>query len=237
MSNKQLSLYFNNIQIPSFIKITNVKEDIIPSLNATKDETKFEDRKITIDFVIRRNKFIKDSERAELINFIKGDNWKPSTLILNNKIYKAKVTNFEALSGSIRKGEGSIVFTSFDGYLLKNEYENKVVLINKNQNYNILNEGDFDIYPKFKINILSYCTKIKIIDSHGNYLELNGIFNANDVIQIEQEHFKVTNNGNLAMSLLHLKSKRIKLKTQEQLSIKFTDGNASIDMIYIPKFL
>lgn len=232
-----LSLYFNNVRIPDWIKVTNITEDILPNLEVTKEKTKFGEKKIVVEFKFKRNKLIDHKLKYELLQFVKGDNFKESKLILPGRseyYYMAKVTNLSSISGSIRRGEGTIEFTCFN---YKEIQANTCYLEIKNKNSTDINYiGTEETYPKIKIKVTSQCNKIKLIDVNGYFLEFNHSFNANDILEINQEFNKVTLNGVLNMQIWHLKSKRIKFKYGLN-TLRVLDGNVEVTVEWNNKFL
>lgn len=232
-----LSLYFNNVRIPDWIKVTNITEDILPNLEVTKEKTKFGEKKIVVEFKFKRNKLIDHKLKYELLQFVKGDNFKESKLILPGRseyYYMAKVTNLSSINGSIRRGEGTIEFTCFN---YKEIQANTCCLEIKNKNSTDINYiGTEETYPKIKIKVTSQCNKIKLIDVNGCFLEFNHSFNANDILEINQEFNKVTLNGVLNMQIWHLKSKRIKFKYGLN-TLRVLDGNVEVTVEWNNKFL
>ncbi|HAT4336774.1 TPA: hypothetical protein I9092_002197 [Clostridium perfringens] len=232
-----LSLYFNNIRIPDWVKVTNITEDILPTLEATKYKTKLGEKKITIDFKFKRNKLIDHKRKTELLTWLKGDNFKLSKLILPNRIdfyYMAKVTNFSSISGTIRKGEGSIEFTCFNYQEIQ---ANAIKLNITDTTEKIINyTGSEDVYPVFIFKVISACDKIKIRDSNSNFLEFNNSFNKGDILEITQSTNKVMLNNSLNMQIWHLKSKRIKFIPGLN-SLKLEDGNVEVTVKWNNKYL
>lgn len=234
-----LSLYFNDLIIPEWIIVTDIREDIISSLEVTKDTFKLKEKKITITFKFRRNKLIEENKRQELINWIKGDNFKESKLVLPGRsdyYYMAKCTNLSDITGSIRKGAGTIEFTCFNGEY--NSYMQKIIFSNsvkKKINY----PGNVDVYPTIIFKVISQCNKIKLTfknDIMDNFIEFNGNFTQGQVIKFEQVKNKVTVNDNLNMNILHLLSKRSKLIGGNN-EYQLINGNCEVSIIYNLKYL
>ena len=210
-----LSLYFNNVRIPDFIKVVDISESVLPSFaSSTKLSTSFGSRIITISYKVRRDRFITKEQKIELLNFIKGNNFNPSKLILPDNLdiyYMAKVTNVSDITGSRFSGEGTIEFTCFDfrGF----EIESTISESSSNR-LSINYIGTECVYPKININVQSSCTKIKIDFNNSlssNYIEFNGDFKSGDRIILEQETNKVLFNGVSTPSIWSLNSKRNKL--------------------------
>lgn len=206
-----LNLSFGGMRIPSFINITDITETITPTLSATKFKTTFGERVITISFKIKRDMFITKEQKVELLNFIKGDNFGISKLILPNntgRYYMAKVTKVSDLSGGRFFGEGDIEFTCHD----YKEYDvNRTSHNSNNGNLTVKYAGTENIYPTVNINVTGSCNKIKIDfsnSSSSNYLEFNGNFKNGDKIVVNQATNKVTLNNNVNPQIWHLSSKR-----------------------------
>lgn len=232
-----LSLYFNNIRIPDWVKVTNITEDILPTLEATKYKTKLGVKKINIDFKFSRNKLIDSKRKNEFITWLKGNNFKLSKLVLPGRkdfYYMAKVTNFSPINGTIRRGEGSIEFTCFD---YKEIQTNKIKLnINDNSEKNITYDGTEEIYPDFMFKVISSCNKIKIKSGDNRFLEFNNNFNKGDILQIIQSTNKVILNNSLNMQIWSLNSKRIKFIPGLN-SLKLEDGNVEVTVKWNNKYL
>lgn len=232
-----LSLYFNDIIIPDWVKVTNITEDILPTLEATKYKTKLGVKKITIDFKFKRNKLIDHERKSEFIKWLKGDNFKLSKLILpgrKNFYYMAKVTNFSPIDGTIRKGEGSIEFTCFNYQEIQ---ANKIKFnINDNTEKIINYTGSEDVYPDFIFKVISACEKIKIKSGDNKILEFNNSFNKGDVLELIQSTNKVTLNNSLNMQIWNLNSKRIKFVPGLN-SLKLEEGNVEVTVSWNNTYL
>ncbi len=209
-----LSLYFNNIPMPTWLKVTNISESLMPNFESTRFKTSFKKRVISVDISFKRNKNLDRQKKAEFLNFIKGDNFNLSKLSLpnhNDRYYLAKVTDISDIDGSIRKGSGTITFTCFD----YREYEaNKTIATASNNILKVNYLGSEEVYPTIKIIVKSNCSKIKVNFSNGsytNYLEFNNNFKSGDILILEQSTNKLTLNGVNNPTIWHLNSKRNKL--------------------------
>lgn len=234
-----LSLYFNDVILPNWIKVTDIKEDVVGNMEVTEKDTKFKTKVITIEYHFRRNKLIDEEKRQELLAWIVGDNFKASKLILPNRseyFYLAKVTNLGDITGSIRKGKGSIEFTCFDSHSYScNEIK---LSITNNSLFRTFYTGSVKVYPTIRFKINSQTSKIKL--NFGNskfegFIELNGHFNSGQVIELDQSHNKVTVDGNKNMHILHLKSKRSMLVNGIN-EYKLNSGNCTVEIIYREKY-
>ena len=222
-----LNLIFNNVKVPDWIKVVDIKEDLLASSDKIK--------KITVDFKFKRNKLIDTEKRVELIDWVKGNNFEKSKLILPGRLdfyYMAKA-ELSDITGSIRRGEGSIEFICYGSYI--NSYENKLILNNNNEKA-IVYYGDVEVYPKLKIKVKSACSKIKIVHDLG-FIELNNSFNAGNIIEFNQYTFNLKLNNNTNMQILHLSSTRFYLDNKKINKIKLEQGNCEVELSWNNKYL
>ena len=229
-----LSLIFNNNPIPNWIKVRDIQEDVLPSLTVTKGKTALGVKKITIDFYFRRDKLISLENKNELVNWLKGDNFEESKLILptrSERYYMAKCTNLNTISGSIRKGEGSIEFTVFSGEEIDSYKNTTKFTTSTNINYT----GDIEIYPLINFRVRSACSKIKL-QMNDVYIELNNSFNMYDEIEFNQDTYELKVNADTNMQILHLLSKRCKLK-QGNNTYRLISGNCEVELSWNNKYL
>ena len=230
-----LSLFFNNNPIPNFIKVRNIEENIL-SLEASKNKTELKEKKIIIEFYFKRKTLISLEQKYELVNWLKGDNFEESKLILPTRaerFYMAKCTNLSSINGSIRKGEGTIEFTIFSGEEI-DTIQNVVYISNKNE-ITINYFGDIEVYPFITFKVKSACSKIKFA-MNNEFIELNNSFNANNIITFNQDTFNIKLNNNTNMQILHLNSKRSKLKAGVN-TYRLLEGNCEIELSWNNKYL
>lgn len=235
-----LSLYFNNIRIPDWIKVTNISESLIPSFEASRFKTTFKTRVIQVDFSFTRNMNLDKERKFELLEFIKGDNFTPCKLSLpnhNDRYYLAKVTNISDIDGTIRKGSGTITFTCFD----YREYEaTKTTATSSSGNINLKYNGTEEVYPTIKVNVTSSCSKIKINFSNGtssSFLEFNDDFRNGDILILEQSTNKLTVNNINKAEIWHLNSKRHKLMPGTTNSYSLVSGSATFSIEFNTAYL
>lgn len=191
------SLIFNNNNIPQFLKVVNVKEQLF------SDDLP---KEIIIDLVSRKNQIFTVNEKKEILNWVKGDGNGKGRLILpgnSNYFYYAKVKTFINDSENHKKENITITFAVEDNSL-KSSNESSVVL--KQGSNTVLNRSTVTLYPTLRFEIQASCNKIHVED-----VEINGNFVLGDVVIFNQETFNITHNSNGALNLLTLTSKRIKL--------------------------
>lgn len=221
-----LSLIFNNVRIPEWVKVVDIKEDLLPS---SKKE-----RKIIVDFYFRRNKLIETEKRFELISWIKGNNFEDSKLILPNRpdFYYLAKAEIKDISGSIRKGQGTIEFTCSSDYMSVNESK---FYLNDNIEKQIFYKADIKVYPSIIFKVKSACSKIKLKHDLG-FIELNNSFNANNIIEFNQETFNLKLNNETNMHILHLNSTRFYLDHKKTNKIKLEQGNCEVEISWNNKY-
>ena len=220
-----LNLIFNDTKIPDWLKVLNITEDILPSDNK---------KKFIVSFKFQRNKLIDTMKKQELIDFIKGNEFEESKLLLpgrNEFFYwaKAEISNID---GSIRKGQGTIEFTCTK--IEQIEVLETILKIEDNLVHKVYYQADIPVYPAIKFKVLRACNKIKLIVD-DTFLELNHSFNLDDIIEINQETFKVLVNKELKMHILHLLSKRVQLKKGEN-SYQLVNGNCEVEISWNNKY-
>lgn len=235
-----LSLYFNNVRIPNWIKVSNISESLIPSFEATRFKTTFKKRVISIDISFKRNKNLDRERKLELLNFIKGNNFNPSKLSLpnnNDRYYWAKVTDINDINGTIRKGNGTITFTCFD----YKEYDSsKTTATSSGGKISLKYSGTEEVYPVIKINITSNCSNIKINFNNElstSYLEFNYDFRSEDILILEQSTNKLTVNNINKSKIWHLNSKRHKLMPGTTNSYSLVSGSATFSIEFNTAYL
>lgn len=196
------NIIYNNIPLPSFIHVTNVKTQLLPQLN---DRVK--EKIISVDFYVRKKGLMNKQLELKFINWLQGGKEEYSKLTLPNdhsSYYLAKVNNSIDLSGSYRKGEGTIEF------LCKgSKVEKYLNIVDINKNNIIYYSGTAEVKPRIKIKVLSQVSEIKIsIENYkyNNFIKLVGNFNQNDNIEIDLTNNKITKNGIVDLNIMSLDS-------------------------------
>lgn len=193
-----LSLFFNKKKIPNFIHVT----DITIQAFAT------ENRKISVDFVVYRKGLLSNKQLDELASWLKGDDGKDSKLVLPNdttSYYLAKVNNAVDISGSLRKGSGTIEFICQD--TTRKSMFQKTKDITKDSVISYL--GNSKSYPVIRFTIAKSCSELKVSivnDKFNNFIRLAGHFNQGQVIEVDMRKKKVTVDNKLNMQILTLDS-------------------------------
>lgn len=193
-----LSLFFNEKKIPNFMRVTDITIQAFPT----------ETRKINVDFIIYRKGLLSNDQLDELSSWLKGDNGKDSKLVLPNdttSYYLAKVNNTVEISGSLRKGSGTIEFICQDTTRKSMFRKTKIIT----QETVISYSGNSKSYPIIRFTVASSCSELKVSvsnDKFNNFIRLTGHFNQGQVIEVDMKKKKVTADNKLNMQILTLDS-------------------------------
>lgn len=220
MVNFKHEIYFNNIPLPSFVIVKSIDTQILSDITNTTIKSnvgykhkKLElgSKKVTINFSLERIGTLSEFEQQkELLQWLKGDNWKESKLILPDNpdaYYMAICNNGIDLDYDDIEGQGTIEF------LICNPYRvglNTVTLdINELQSYHG-EIGTENIKPKIIFNITSPCEEIKLSiknNDYDNYIRFKHNFLTDDKLIIDMNTKKITLNDNTKMQILTLDSR------------------------------
>lgn len=195
-----LNLYFGERPLPEFVRVKNIDVQLLPD-----EKNK---RKITVDFFIYRKQLLDTAKVNELVEWLLPNDDKEAKLSLPNDLshyYMAKVSNVVDLSGSIRKGEGSIEFTCSPA--------TRVAINPTKVNF----EGSTTVYylgtkptkPKLTITVKEQVSDIELLfnnNKFNNFVKFIGDFKKNQMIVFDLNTMKVTLDGNLRMDILSLDS-------------------------------
>lgn len=230
------NIYFNNVKIPEWLLVTDIELPVLPSFDLNNNAIEKKERIIRISFKYKRRGLDDVSKRQELAEWIKGDNFKDSKLILPNMqdyyfLCRAN-TNIE-ITGSVYIAQGTIEFICTKKLSM---IENKVNKINVEQSASkkIVYFGTVDTYTDLKITVSSECNNIKIKfvnDKYDNYINLEHHFNAGDIIEITAKQTKITVNNILKLPIWTLDSNRHKL-TKGYNTYTFEEGNGTLEVFF-----
>lgn len=234
-----INLFFNDIQIPDWIMVTSIEQDILPKLEVTKRRSIFHSKIVKINFTVRQKCLLDQYKIDELIRWVRGDNFKESKLVLPNSedsYYLAKLkSNINSIQNSVITGKGSIEFILF--YPNRIEFmENKIPLLNANEiNY----IGTANTYPVIEFDITSECEELKVSienSEYNNYFRLKHHFNKGQKVIIDMKTKKVTVNNEVKMQIFTLDS-RFHMITEGINKYTLKLGNADVNIIYQHEYL
>lgn len=225
-----LSLYFNEKKIPNFIKVNNISIQVLPN----QDNEKI----IKVDFFIKRRQLIDNYLIDEFAEWLKGDDFKPSKLVLPNdqdSYYIAKVNNTVEIDGSITRGDGSIEFLC----TLPQRISSIKKSISFTKTESIDYKGNYKSAPLIKFIVLAETQEIKLgfnNSKYRNFIKLVGHFNKSTVIEVDMKRKKVLFNDRLKMTILTLDSFFHYLLPGNNTYI-LENGNCQVEVSYFDEFI
>ncbi len=239
-------LYYNEKPIPDFVIITKIEEPLIGDITNTVissnygskyKKTEFGTKIVKVYCTIKKGfKMLLDTKRiTELNEWLKGDNWGVTKLILPGRDYY-----YEAIVNNAPDLEPNNYTTSFEiEFLILNpdkinltEYESNDMKIN----YMGTSE---EVYPTIILKITNACNELKLSVSnseYNNYIRLKHNFLANDEIIIDMKTKKITVNNIVKMQILTLDSRFHKLTKGENIYTLNT-GNADVKIKYRNRYI
>lgn len=195
-----LSLYFNERQLPSFVRVNNIQVQVLPNEENQK--------KVIVSFYIHRHQLISNDQMDEFATWLKGNDFEPSPLILPNDLtsyYLAKVDNIVDIDGSIVRGEGKIEFLC-----VKSQ---RTSLTPKQQRFTnssvIQYMGNRKTSPIIRFFILSQTSEVKLKfqnQVYNNFIRLVGHFTKGQCLEVNMATKKVLIDNELKMTTLTLDS-------------------------------
>ena len=236
MVNFEYGIYFNGVQLPSFVIVKSIENPLLSEVSNTvvDSEVGYKHKKINfgskvvkIEISLERLGILSDfQQQQELLKWIKGDNWKESRLILPDNIdvhYMAICNNAINFKNEDIESLGTIEFLICNPYRIANKP--RIININNMKNYSSL--GNVDIKPRIIFNVTSNCSEIKLSlknKKYDNFIRFKHNFLVGDELVIDMETKKVTLNGDLMMSILTLDSKF------HEIDYNLTDNNYNLDI-------
>ncbi|MDB8553918.1 phage distal tail protein [Turicibacter sanguinis] len=218
-------LYFNDLQLPSFVKVTGIEETLLP----TVDEEDY--RYIKVNFNIWRYRMLSEEQLKEFSTWLQGDEFEYSKLTLPHRqgsYYMAIVDNSVEITDGLRSGSGTIEFKC-----RPNRISKSTNTVSFNTEQVIEYSGTISTYPRVKVDVLQQCSEIELSFSNrknSNHIKLVGHFNQGQNIVIDTKTKKVTVDGVLNMQILTLDSYFHRLEPGNNLySLLNGNGNITID--------
>lgn len=244
MVNFEHKIYFNDKPLPSFVIIKKIETQILADITnkTVKGSVGYRHKKlelgskeIIITFSLERSGILsKFEQQQELIQWLKGDNWRESKLILpdNPDAYYMAICNSGIdLSYDDLEGEGKIEF------LISNPYRigTKTIKLNINELQSYSDKiGTENIKPKIIFTITSPCEEIKLSlknNYYDNFIRFRHNFLTGDELVIDIETKKITLNGEIKMQILTLDSRFHELNNIIKDNIYTLEtGNATVSL-------
>lgn len=213
------NIFFNDMQIPDFVIVKSIETQLLPDINnifiksdrgVKHKKIEFGSKVVKIDFSIERGfKSLPDITLIDTLNsWLKGDDWKPSKLVLPNDLdshYLAIADKIDPLKPDSIECESSIEFLCVEPDRITTM--EKVVAITNTGRFEYTGENT---KPIIIFKITSQCEELKLSISnkkYKNFIRLKHNFILNDVVKIDMSTKKVTLNDNLKMTILTLDSR------------------------------
>ena len=238
MLDRRMNIYFNEVQIPTFIKVTNIDYSTLPVMEVTKESTTFGERVFSIDFIITDNKILTDAELTEFQNWLRGDNWNPSKLTLprfKDVFFMAKVSNSVDIGDDMRMGGGNIEFICYDSQRFSKMADELIF----STSGTIVYTANTDCSPLIQFTVTQQCSTIKLEfynKKYRNFIELNYGFKQNDVVLVDMKKKNVKVNGVIRMPILSWNSRFHKM-TEGDNNYELVAGSANVVVSFRPEFI
>lgn len=222
---------FNNMPLPSFLDLIRIDYPVIDDFEYINGKFVPKGKEIVLEVAFNKRGMITSGQERQLINWVKGNNFDYSPLVLYNdefNFYYAKLKSSFKVSG-LKRGKLEIEFTCLP---YKRELYDSTYTVNR---VTMPYYGDAPVYPNLRFEVTGACNEIVLnhTDPEGKktYIKLLGSFNYGDVITIDQEHNKVKINELLRMGIWALDSKRHKLSKGNN-KYELVNGHANAKITY-----
>lgn len=226
-----VKLFFNEIQLPSFVKVTGIEESLLP----TFDDENY--RSIRVNFSVRRYRMLSVEQIKEFSIWLRGNNLEYSKLVLPGRqgsYYMAIVDNSVDITDGLRSGTGTIEFKCH-----ANRVEKMINAVTFTEAQTIDYSGTISTYPTITLDINRECQEIELSFSNvqsTNHIKLVGHFNNGQKVIIDCKRKKITIDGKLNMQILTLDSYFHQLDLGEN-RYRLLSGNCAISVSWQNEFL
>lgn len=226
-----VKLFFNDLQLPAFVKVTGIEESLLP----TFDDENY--RSIKVNFSVRRYRMLSVEQIEEFSTWLRGNNFEYSKLVLpgrTDSYYMAIVDNSVEITDGLRSGTGTIEFKCY-----ANRIEKSINKVTFSTSQTINYSGTVETYPTITLDINRECQEIELSFSNAkstNHIKLVGHFNRGQKVIIDCKKKKVTVDGKLNMQILTLDSYFHQLDFGEN-RYRLLSGNCTISVSWQNEFL
>ncbi|GAA0713981.1 hypothetical protein GCM10008904_28940 [Paraclostridium ghonii] len=261
-----VNIFFNDVRIPDFIILKDIKIQLLgdvdniltPSNYGSKHKKiKFGNKviKLELSTIFEKGHLIEKEDLNAIVKWIKGDDWKPSKLVLpeyEDEYYMAIVNNSGDVKNDIIEGIFTLEFLCLNPNRISEEEEKYVFPFylrqkppqrtrNSNEsNYCLIHyEGLANTYPNIKFTVTSRCYEIKLAiknSKYDNYIRFKGDFNEGETIEINLRTKKVLRNGEINMPILTLDSRFHELIEGKNL-YELQSGNTLVEIKYRNEYI
>lgn len=246
-------LKFNNVEIPSFIRVLSVNTSILPAITHRKavipnhfgnvdGGIEFGSKTFNIKIIIVKDSKTDDEYYTrELAKWLRGDNFNISKLELDDtgKYYKARCTDAVDIEDLVLYGTGTLVFTASDPRRYNNSITKQTVYstgqtngntsideVAKSITFNCIYAGDINALPKYTITFDKACTNVKIANTTlGLTSNITNSFKAGDVLVVDNITKKIKLNDADAMELFNVDGDFTKIQEGKNIIVFTFTGN------------
>ena len=232
-------LYYNEKPIPDFVIITKIEEPLIGDITNTVISSNYGSKCKQTEFgtkIVKGFKMLLDSQKInELNEWLKGNNWKATKLILPGRDYY-----YEAIVNNAPDLEPNNYTTNFeiDFLILNPDKINLKEYESNNLKINYMGTSE-ETYPTIILKVTNACSELKLSVSnskYNNYIRLKHNFLTNDEIIVNMQTKKITINNVVKMQILTLDSRFHKLAKGENI-YTLNIGNADVKIKYRNRYI
>ena len=239
-------LYYNEKPMPDFVIITKIEEPLIGNITNTVissnygskyKKTQFGTKIVKVYCTIKKgfNMLLDINKINELNEWLKGDNWRATKLVLPRRDYY-----YEAIVNNAPDLESNNYTTSFEiEFLILNPDKiNLRECESNNLKVNYMGTSE-EAYPTIIFSITNACSELKLSVSNSkyeNYIRLKHNFLTNDQITVNMKTKRVTVNDIVKMQILTLDSRFHKLTKGENI-YTLDNGNANVKIKYRNRYI
>lgn len=226
-----VELFFNEFQLPSFVKVTGIEESLLP----TFDDENY--RSIKVKFSVRRYRMLSVEQIEEFSTWLRGNNFEYSKLVLpgrTDSYYMAIVDNSVEITDGLRSGTGIIEFKCY-----ANRFDRCIGRVTFTTSKTISYFGTVETYPTITLDISQECQEIELSFSNArstNHIKLVSHFNRGQKIIIDCKKKKITVDDKLNMQILTLDSYFHQLDLGQN-HYRLLSGNCTISVSWRNEFL
>lgn len=197
---------FNGVAIPSFLKVTGISFPVLPDISVKESAmprrygnydggVNFGGKTIVLDVLILKDPALTLMAQSDVLaKWLKGDNWKPSKLILAeqpDKFFNARASNSVEISDLFFSGEGSIEFYAADPAKYNAAETVKAFTNVTGLNLTIAYNGSVKTLPKITVSLADTgALKVATVNDYirienlttGKKMTLYGVLNRSDLV-------------------------------------------------------
>jgi predicted phage tail component-like protein len=239
-----MSFNFKGRAIPEYVKVLEVSTSVLPpfsislsnieGITGTKFIRKKEESKVfDITFLIKADS--PDDLKVKVRDFAEFlDSEKPEPFYLNSerdKVYEVILSGETSLEQIYDIGQGYLQFIAPDPYA---KGLTKTIQITGNTPETFTMNSTAPTFPRFTITTITNSNQFKITLNENKEINLIGDFLAGDIIEIDNNIGKITQNGEVKMFLMTLDSSFFSILPGENTLTSTPEFN--VEMKYVERW-